>query len=375
MTGNCSTGFSRITEATYEVVVQVRGTGEEVCSFDEGEGNFGRALDQVSTAEWEFPIEDGCGCDCPVIERQHELAFYRDDWPEPAWIGPILRTVPGSGNSSLRINAVDRLYWSEGAPSSRDIVYQAPNEIEIVDLMEELFAEADRYEVTDLYREFRGGLPPAAGLLVESKLRQGESVWSQIVSKAKSVVDFTVVGPHLYWGSPEIPIEDGPTITSAHFDVPPIVDRDAGSVVTQVVVTAAGGVVGIYPPLGEETDLGLGKRTEFISDTNLNTEAEATARAFEIFEANKAPSVFVITGEGTLSPDFPLPLHELIPGRNFLVTADGPCLEPSDELLQLFNLVVEIRTEAGPVKQLREYRVAGDFGDTGSQGKSERQSG
>lgn len=369
------TGFSRLTEASYRVEVRDRYTEATVCVFDEGEGVFTRTLDGTTTAEWIVPADCGA-CDCPVTERRHELAFIRDDWPEAAWVGPIVRTVDDAAQGTIRYNAVDRLYWWQGAAASRDIIYQAPNERDAVALFEEMAQVADEFADANLQRLFDGDrLPPAAGLLVESKVKAGESVWSAMVGLAKSVIDFTVVGPQLYWGSPEIPIEDGPAILPTHFTAVPILDRDAESVVTQVVVVGAGGVRGVYPANSDVVDIGYGHRTEFISDTNLNNVAEASAAAREIFEQNSTPSTFIITGEGSLDSSFPVPLHELIPGRNFLVTATGQCLEASEELVQLFNVIVEIRTEADPGKRLREYRVAADFGKPGSSGAAERISG
>lgn len=377
MVGNCGSiagGFSRITEATYTVEIRDRYNGATICTFDEGVGNFSRTLDGVSAAE--FTVAADCGaCDCPVQERRHELAFIRDDWPEPAWIGPIVRTVDDDAQGTIRYNAWDRLYWWEGVPAARDVINESPNEIDVVTLVETLAAMNEAYQPTGLQRKFDSArVQDLSGLLVESRLKQGESVWSVLVGLAKSVLDFTAVGEQLYWGAPEIPIADGPQILPAHFVSPPILDRDAESVVSQVVVIGAAGATGVWPPEGQDADQGLGKRTEFISDTNLNTVTEATDRARELYEINKQPTTFIITGEGSLSEDFPVPLHELIPGRNFLVTASGQCLESSEEKVQLFNLIVEVRTEANPVKQLVEYRVAADFGVAGL-GAAERQSG
>jgi hypothetical protein len=338
-------------------------------------------LDGISSAELTIPV-NGCNCDCIPDGRQHELAFYRDDCPEePAWIGPVVRIVDDDAAGTIRIAAYDRLYWVEGSPTSRAIVHEVPNEVDIVEVFGELLADAELYEDPNIdwyYKQVNGNLPPLGDLLVEAKLLEGESIWSAIAGYAKSALDFTMVGTQLYWGSPEIPIEDGPLLTSNAWNNPPIIDRDFGAVVTRVVVFGSNGVQASCPTKEEEermVDLdGSGKRTIFVTDTLLNTEAEAEARACEIYAQNSTASDFIITGDGSLSSAFPHGLKGLIPGRNYRVEADGQCLSTREDLLQLFNVVVRIGSRARPNRTLTETGVAADFRRPGSDGSAERQS-
>jgi hypothetical protein len=384
MTSRGSGSFSPLTEATYTVVVQKRSTGAEVggCRFTQGNGGFTRVLDGISSGEVTVPAS-GCSCDCIPDGRNHELAFYRDDCPdEPAWVGPIVRIVDDAAAGTIRIQAYDRLYWVEGAPASRDILYGAPNEIDIVELFAEFLEDAALYEDPNIdywYRGSPGNLPPLGDLLLESNVEQYGSIYSGMIGLAKSSLDFTMVGPHLYWGSPSVPIAKGPPLNSSHWSTPPIIDRDFGSVTSRVIVTAAGGVLGIYPPLSEREEpsqRGDGNRTVFIADTNLNTQAEANSKARDVYLQNSGPTDFIITGDGSLSDKFPHDLKGLIPGRLYPVTADGQCLQADADELQLFNVVVEIGDGSAESKNnnLFERRVAGDFAKPGSEGSAERQS-
>lgn len=372
------TACDALTEATYEVAVQDRSTGAVLggCRFTEGTASFNRGLNIISQAEITTPSR-GCECECIPEDRSAELAFYRSDQPEePVWVGPITRVVDDPAANTIRIAAFDRLYWAEGAPASRDIVYSAPNEIDIVELFDQLMTEAVNYEDPVIDRYFGGkfgALPPLGGLLVESSLQQNESVWSVIAGLSKSALDFTMVGPHLYWGSPTIPIERGSPITSDAWETPPIIDRDFGSVGSRVIVTIGGGLKGIYPPLTEtETATAGGKRTLFVADTSLNTQAEADAKAKDVYDQNSAPVDFVITGDGSLSSRFPGTVADLVPGRLYPVTAFGQCLQTDEDLLQLFNVVVEIGSRSLPGQRMTEARVAADFAKPGVESSAER---
>lgn len=370
-----------LTRATYEARIQTRdGRVIRGCRFNRGVGSFNRVLDGVSAAELTVPATD-CDCSCVIDFRNTELAFYRDDCEEPAWVGPIVRMVDDPTQGTIRFAAVDRLYWWEGAEAIRAISRLVPNEIDVVDYLWELIGQAEEFFPSLIQYGFRNDntlRPPPSELLIEAELAVGESLFSQFLTLAKTVLDFTMVGPHLYWGSPEIAIEDGANLNGLHWTKPPVIDRDLSSIATQVRVTGSGGVVGLYP--AENIDTGNGKRSLFINDTNLNTQAEVDARAFEVFEQNSTATNFIITGDGSLSELFPGDpngcgrLSGLIPGRNYLVSASAACLESGDELLQLFNVVVEIGDESN-TGRLVEKRVAGDFQRPGSEGSAERISG
>lgn len=376
---------AELTRGTYRVEIRDKDTGEIVDGCDLKnqivKGSFNRTLDGISEAELLVTLpQDNCKssghCDCAVTERQHELAITRLDRPnEPAWVGPITRTVDDPFQGNIAYRAKDRLFWAEGAQALRALAHEAPNEVDIVQVFRELLDLIDAYQDTglDSYFEGRfGQLPPLGELLVEIGIEPGDSLYSSMLGLAKNSLDWTVVGPHLYWGSPTIPVKDGPTITPIHFSSPPIIDRDANNTTSQVVVTGAGGIRGVFPEV--DTDTGRGRRSLFVSDNTLNTQTEANALAQTIYEQNSQPNDFIITGDGSVSDSFPLPLHELIPGRLFPIRAEGQCLESDEDLVQLFNVVVEFESLGTPLL-IRETRVALDFRPVRAAGSAQRQSG
>lgn len=369
--------FSRLTEATYRVEVRNRLTGNIVsgCQLHDTKASFTRTLDGISKADIEISTKGCSACDCLPVERRDELVFIRDDWDEPAWVGPILRSVDDSALGTRRIVAEDRLWWWQGTAALRDIAHLAPKEIDAVQAFAELISQAEQFQPSLLDYWFKSELrklPPLAEVDIEVDVAENESLWSVMAGIAKTLVDYTVVGPHLYWGSPEVPVSDGPCLTGDMWVSPPAIDRDASGVISQVQVIGAGGITGVYPPT--PADSIFGKKTEFVSDTNLNSQSEVDAAAQEIYTQNSTPSDFVITGDGSMSPNFPLPLHELIPGRNFPIKIEGACLSTED-FLQLTNVVVELQSIAGPSRRWKETRVALDFARPGTAGSAERASG
>lgn len=374
MTGASS---SAITEAFYRVEVRNRATGRTVpgCVFEEGEGDYSRTLDGISEATFSTVRSPGCDeCDCVPVARRDELAIIRSDRKEPAWVGPILRVVDDPETGLFEFKARDRLYWWEGAPAIADVITPGETEMPIVELIAEYIRQMEKSSGVEIDHRFRSsgdGKPPASDASVTAFIEVGDSIYSDFKNLSDTLFDFTVVGQNLYWGAPRVPITNGPALDGSHWVNRPLIDRDASEVVSQVIMVGTSDVIERFPP--EPLDIGYGLRTTTVSDSNINTRSEALAAAEALYEANSRPTDFIVTGGGSLSPDFPLPMHELIPGRRFPVRISGSCLEASAEL-ELFNLIVEFGSVARPTRGLKELRVAADFSQPGALGGAERQS-
>lgn len=364
-----------LTEGTYKVEI-VDENGGTICDFSDRqiEGEFARSNGFVVNGASITVDQESCAdCeDCEPIERRHELKITRDDWTEPAFIGPFLRQVDDPLQRTIRYVAQSRLYWWAGAPAVRGVNLSGP----VVDVLRSIFLLADEYEESGLDFDFTGRgapTPPNNGVTIETSIAQDASVLEKVLSLAKSTFDGTVVGRDLYWGAPAVAIEAGPPLDTSHWkDNPPITDRDGSDVGTRVIVAAAGGIVASFP--ATEVDLGFRKRTIFVSDSNLDDQAEADAFAEEIYNQNTEPTNFLVTGEGSLNETAPLSLHELIPGRLHKISAQGQCLT-TEETLQLTNVIVQFGTEVVKGQRtIAERRVAVDFQRPGTQGSAERAS-
>lgn len=368
---------SGLTEAFYRVEVRDRITGDVVpgCVFDEGVGSFRRGLDLISDAEFSTVTGPDCDdCNCEPIERAHELAIIRDDRREPTWVGPITRIIDKGDEGELRLIAQDRLFWWDGIQAAQAVDNPQGSEIDVTLLISEYIRQLSAGSSGRIDSTFLGkpdGVPPLSGLEIASFIQVGDSIYEDFRALAETVFDFTMAGPHLYWGAPEIPISRGPRLTNSHWTQTPTIDRDASEVVSQVVVTGEDGVRAVFP--AEHTDIGFGIKTGFVSDSDINSTSEALDRAETIYEANKRPTGFIVTGLTSLSPSFPVSIHGLIPGRKFPVSIDGRCLSVEAEL-QLFNLVVEFGSVSEPDQRIKELRVAADFSQIGALGSSTSQS-
>lgn len=369
--------MTALTEAFYTVEIRDRITGDVVpgCVFNAGYGSYRRVLDRISDAEFSTVDDPECEtCDCVPEERVHELAIVRDDRKEPAFIGPITRIIDERGSGELQIQAQDRMFWWDGVAAAQPVLNDEGQEIDVTLLIAEYIRQFNENSSAKLDTRFRGksdGVPPLSGVEITSFLEQGDSIYSDFRALSETVFDFTAVGPHVYWGAPEIPITKGPRLLNSHWETPPRIDRDASEVVSQVVVEGDDGIREVFPP--EPVDIGYGLKTAYVSDSDINTSGEALDRAETVYEANKRPTAFIVTGLTSLSPSFPLPMHELIMGRKYPVTIEGRCLEVSTEL-QMFNLVVEFGSVAEPEQRIKELRVAADFSQPGALGSSTAQS-
>lgn len=357
----------------YLVDIITRTTGAARCTFRGGslDGKFTRVLDGTSEAELNLSTANGC-CPCIPVPRVDELRIRRiGENDGETWIGPVTRVVDDHERGLLTIYADDRSYWWQGAPVLKAVTM---NDTDPVAIGQVLLDAMTGY--TDLGPAIPFGTPEGYGITIDADIKYGESAWDLWTNYAKSLLDFTVVGSRLIWGGREIPIEDGPALRQsvAWSAGNLVVDRDATAVASRVRVQGAGGLLAWWPP--EDTDNGYGRRTLFVADTNLNSEAEATEQARFIYEANKRPSDFLISGGGTLGVNAPVCMYDLIPGRKFPIAADDGCLATS-EVQRLSKLVVEFGSGVGCDGRwaIVENKVAIDLQRAGSQGTATRVSG
>jgi len=361
--------MTRLTEATYRIEVLHRVSGRRVagCFFTSGNitANFNRVFNAKSTASLVLLNSNsgglctGCtpnGCPCIPKKRKHELAFYRNDEKDPVWIGPVTGTTVDGTNGALTIRAEDRTYWWEGAPAQRGIV----GNYTIDELFRRYTDQAEEYQPSGLQR--RDGAVTASPNDLNVNVGAGDELYGEILSLAKTLMVFTVVGNQVYYGAPALPMKDGPAIKASRSlagDGQITVDEDGTNILTRVNFIGANGVTSSYPPV--EVDLGYGKRTSFEADTNVDDQDEADARSKAIFDQNTEPQTFLVTGGNSLSPSFPGTLKTLVPGRFFPVEADSGCAITPAERRRLNFVSVNIEATEANGWQLEEKRVAVDF--------------
>lgn len=385
----------RLTTAFYSATLIDRVTGRAVpgCNLNTSGvfGSFTRILDDLGSADLTIPrkiASRSCPeCDCMPIPRRHELALFRSDRrSEPAFVGPIARVFEDPGADTLTITAADRLFWAQGAQTSRRYgpgLYPggATSEISPVVVWDAMLAEAIKYNGGRMGLVIGESPRDLGGIAIEPPILEvGESVWAVMTGLAESTIDFAVVGPHLYYGAPEIGIVDGPPMeTSTHWnaDTGVAVDIDGTATVSQVRVQGQNGIVAYWPQNttghgSGDTDLGFGNATAFVASTDVTTHAEALALARFTYERNVTPAQFLVTAGGSLSSQAPVSMHDLIPGRKFSVAKTDGCAV-GEELRRLTSSITSFSAAShrGGVV-LAETGVQVDLQPPGTQGSSTR---
>lgn len=372
--------MTALTEATYRIEIRYRGTDRPVpnCGVKRGQrvdATFNRVLDGQSSAGLLINSASdvgmcssncGDGCPCIPIARKHKLAFLRDDEIDPVWEGPITGVTGDGSTGGVSIRAVDNTYWWEGAPFQRGVV----GNFTVDELFRRYTGQADEYQPSGLER--RDQFVTVSPNDIEVDHGAGEEINGEILSLAKNLLDYTVVGKRLYYGTPEIPLKDGPPIlssTSLAGEGPITVDTDGSEVGTKFKFIGANGVTAEWPEV--EVDRGYGLRTIWIADTNVDDPNEALARVKAVHDANIEPQQFLVTGGNTLSAAFPGTLRTLVPGRYFPVAADTGCVQTVAERRRLNLVNVNIQSTAENGWSLKEKRVAVDFSPANSEGAAQ----
>jgi hypothetical protein len=333
------------TQGVYYLDV-VSKSGESDCTFvgKSVTAEFGRTNDATSTATVKITSATDA-CSCLPVERSDELRFQRADSNDVAWQGPVTVIDSDPDNSTLTITAQDRTYWWQGCPVLKAIVHEGANGADPIDIATEMIRQFELYQPSRLL--IPADLPPLYREAVTASHHPGDSLWAAFLNLAKGFLDFTVSGLDFYYGGREIPIVDGPALrqSTAWVNSALNVQRTAVNVCTQVRVTGAGGVVGVWPAV--DIDLGYGRSVLFVDDATVTTVSEATALARFSFDTNQRPSDFMVSGTSSLGPGAPVTLTDLVPGRKFLVVADRGCLQ-TEEVQRLHNVKVSMESGVGP---------------------------
>ena len=358
------------TQGTYRILLQDRETQQPIdgCDFTNAEdiiAQFGRIEHVFSEAFVQTSLRPefdctNCAdpCSCIPNGRAAELAFYRDDWEEAAWIGPV-QTIEQTATGEYLITAFDRLWWTQGSPTSRDFPTSLPVDQSIL----ELLVEADRYQPSGLNYP-----ATAVGCDVSTTLGlvAGDMIWPRL-QLLDRLATWSTVGPQLYWGCPTVDRPPGEELrasvswTEAEQGVS--ASRTFTNVATRVRVEGAEGAVVFWPVDGDAAPVdGQGKRTISIVDTNLTDLDDMLSIARVTFTASRTVGTAIESGEAGLSEAHDFGLQELIVGRVFPIAQDVGCLESAD-MSVLRRVVVDIARGVDDAGQgvLRELRVATDF--------------
>ena len=311
------TGLAPPTTATYRIEVRNRETGQinPTCRFVEGliEAEFGAVLDDISSAFVTItaPENNDGVAGAQLTEWVDELVFYRDRNPEPVWVGPIVGSTESM--SELTIRAVDRLgnIGDRRAPINHPAFAREDPTVDPHDLALWILTAAEQQAPLGLTLID----PPYAtsAPLVTAEIVAGDLLFDALTNLAEDSIDFTVVGPRLYFGAPTITVPDLPQLdTRIHWlEDGAAIDSSAMNMATEIEVVGVGGAVAYWPPVPASSFLFRPLR---LVRENITSVAQLERIARDAWASAQAPSVTVLT-DPSLSPDAPVAVEDLIPGR------------------------------------------------------------
>ena len=311
-------GRAQPTTATYRIEVRNRATGQinPTCRFVEGliEAEFGAVLDDISSAfvTVTAPADNAGVAGAQLVEWVDELVFYRDNNPEPVWVGPIVGTAESM--SELTIRAVDRLgnMGDRRAPINHPAFAREVPSVDPHDVALWLLTAAEQQGPLGLTLVD----PPFATQagLVTAEIVAGDLLWDALTGLAEDSIDFTAVGQRLFFGAPTITLPDLPQLdTRMHWlEDGAAIDTDGRNMATEVEVIGGGGAVAYWPV--EAAPVSFLFRPLRLVRENITSVAQLERIARDAWASAQQASVTVLT-DPSLSPDAPVAVEDLIPGR------------------------------------------------------------
>lgn len=305
----------------YVAVVQNRGGASAVGELQWSGLNFGRVLDEISSATISVGADglanESC---CAVLSRikawKHELAIYRDG--DLSWVGPI--GDPSFETAMVTVPARDLAQWFERRSLPTDRTY--------VD--EDLGTIFGQYVTDALSRDTS---PNITALVALSGVTGDRTVAASAKRRAadelrelsRSGVDFTMVGRRLYAGGIEIgaprlapittDVADNPSITprglAAASEVSVVGARQDGS--DEPLVATVGGV---------STEIGLVEQV--YSESSIRDTRSLRQAAQTRYDLLVDVPDFV---ECNLLPEYDGDFEDLIPGALVDVGLVAACRE------------------------------------------------
>lgn len=266
----------------------------------------------------------------------HELTIYRDDDPNPVWQGPIIRKT--EKRATISFDARDVLFWLDRravAPAGPEYFWPTPTDTGAI--LRQLIN--DGFPVGDPARN--PGITQYAVLedtgtrsTTDHLWRDSEPIGSVMRDLIGAGVDVFTVGRRIYI------VSDTPTGRAYRLTDRDFLDelelRENGlDAATRGVLVGGQPLDGNGQPIqdvapvigrsgGPEPFFGQIDRLSTSQNTNNQQVADGIAGAMRSY-GTPPPIDLVVPDNARLSPDAPVTLGQLIPGRPFTVLLDGYC--------------------------------------------------
>lgn len=280
--------------------------------------SMGRALDEVSAASvtvtgnslsrWSRTRRsDCCGYIAELNPWEHELALFRGEGDDPAWVGPIL--TPTWGRESVTIAARDLAQWFERRLLEHDRTLAG---MDLADIFR-------RYAVDALHRDPTPNMTitvSPTGIIGDRSVLAGarRRAMDEMRELARSGVDFTAKGREILVGGTEVPTPAIGPFIAEHFAEPgPTSSLDGLAAATEATVVGARGDTTGNPVMGVAggIDPAMGLVQDAMSESSIEDEASAQAAAQSRYDMLATAPEFV---SGQLAAEAPVGFDDLVPG-------------------------------------------------------------
>lgn len=313
----------------HRVEVRTRGGGRTLGVLQHSRLSWTRQLDEVSSAE----VTAAKGSDIDPLaslrEWQHELLIYRDEDPEPVWLGPCT-PPPTFGVEAATVSARDLFAWLERRVQPTD----------------RAFTHADLADVFAAYVRDVLAVENSMGMTLSvtpSDVTGDRAVTAASLTRcadalrelARTGVDWTVIGRRLLVGGVEIPTPDIPTLVDEHF-LNPVVTPLGGA--SKVYVRGGSADFSAVVPVGVAADVGspLGLVETVADEPGILDQISAdraAATRLDLFGDDPK------TLRATLDPSAPVDFTTLVPGAHaYVKLADHT--SPIDGPMRLLSVTV-----------------------------------
>lgn len=294
---------------------------------------WGRVVDDISSCEADLALS--CSLPDDLRPGRHEVSVYRDG--ARVWVGPLLDITTAGGTT--KIIAKDRLWWSTVRILQSDYISTGAA-VDAGTLFGQILTDA---YASDNSCGFTWTVA-VCGVSVErdwpSHVRQ--NAYEALSDLAAAAVDFTVVDGALRSDGVQIMVPAVASVTNDAFTEIPDLSLSVDTFQNHaVVIGQAAAAVQPYNAEGSDTASATDNYVEVVGDaTSLSSISDfgLIERRFDrgeisdVGSANSAAQSYidhasngVINFSGTLLPDFPIGITEMVPGAQFDadITADS----------------------------------------------------
>ena len=280
-----------------------------------------------------------CGRMAEINPWEHEMSIYRDG--EEVWCGPVTGGLYSHSKGTLELSAKDLMAWFDHRWVELLVMDQYFDDVDVAEVMYWLLEHGYSKDPFNLEYSI---MPINVPMTREyTAFTQGERwggayplIGDELRSLTEMGIDFTVVRRNMLGGNLHASNRGAFTLTERHWSTLPDIPMVGSTMATDLAVMGgSGGYGGWYDDqmyIARSTDtirekygllqeVVVNKTATDVDTTQTNNPIKSQAQQ----ELSIRENPFVYLNGGTLSPDAPVSVDMLVPGRAFDVQFNATC--------------------------------------------------